>query len=174
MPNAASHNRDRRRSKRAANGIDARQSRTGHKRGGRIQWHRLVHRRLLVRVVLPYAIGLVLLVLAVTDLVRGQVPAAVLLWLVPGIAIGFPIGRMTKVAWDSEKSQVVQDGAGMLLLLGYIAVRLGVGYVLNPRILDWPYVTNAAALVGVGLLFGRWHGTIRSIRYALEAPADQS
>ena len=132
-------------------------------------WPRLVHRRLLLRLTAPALIGLVLLALAVADLVRARAPAAILLWIVPGVAAGYVFGRLTRVAWDSEASQVVQDGGGVVLLLAYVGVRLGEGYVLSPRFFDWPYISNAAALLGVGLLLGRALGTRKAIVRALES-----
>jgi hypothetical protein len=52
--------------------------------------------RLLVRLVLPRIIGVVLLALAAADLVR--VPAAVLMFFVPGATVGHVFGRLTRVA----------------------------------------------------------------------------
>jgi hypothetical protein len=112
-------------------------------------------------------IGIVLLILAVLDLVRGHVPLAVLLWLVGGIAAGYPFGHLTKVAWDSETSQVVQDGAGFVLLAIYAGVRLGEHFLLSAGIIDLPCVTNGPALIGAGRLIGRFIGMRRAIRRAL-------
>ena len=137
----------------------------------RPHWSRLVHRRLLLRLTLPGLIGVVLLILAVVDLVRGHVPPLVLLWLVIGIATGYPFGHMTKVAWDSDKSQLVQDGSGLLLLAGYLVLRLGERFLLNPAVVNLPYVTNGAALAGAGLLIGRFLGMRRTIRRALAEAA---
>ncbi len=63
------------------------------------RWSRLLQRRLLVSLVLPGLIGLVLLALAIADLVGERAPAAVLLWVLPGVAVGYVLGRMTRVAW---------------------------------------------------------------------------
>ena len=121
---------------------------------------------------MPGLIGLALLALAVADLVRARAPVGILLWVVPGVAAGYVFGRLTRVAWDSEASQVVQDGGGVVLLLAYVGARLGEGYVLSPRFFDWPYISNAAALLGVGLLLGRVLGTRKAIVQALESRDD--
>ncbi len=138
----------------------------------RVEWRRLVERRLIFRVTIPFLIGLVLLVLALVDLSQGHAPARVLLWLLPGFAVGYGFGRMTGVAWDSEASQVVQDGSGTVLLIAYLIVRFGEAYLLSPRFFDWPYVSNAAALVGVGLMLGKGIGTRKKTMRALRGPID--
>jgi hypothetical protein len=104
----------------------------------RLHWSRLVQRRLLVRLCVPGLIGLVLLAFATADLVRGHAPAIVLVWLIPGAVAGYVFGRLTRVAWDSDISQLVQDGSGLALLLAYLAVRFGESIVLSPRFFDWP------------------------------------
>ena len=63
--------------------------------------------------------------------------------------------------------ELVQDVAGLLLLLAYLAVRLGEGFLLSPRFFDWPYVSNAAALMAVGLLLGRFLGMFKVIARTL-------
>lgn len=97
------------------------------------RWTRLLHRRLLLSLTLPAAIGLVLLALALTDLVADRAPASVLLWVVPGTVVGYAIGGMIRVAWDSEAGQLVQSGGGLLVLLAYLGARFGSGYLLSPR-----------------------------------------
>jgi hypothetical protein len=136
----------------------------------RRHWTRLLHRRLLVRVVAPGVLGLLLGALAIADLVRGQVPWTVLLWVLPGLVLGYAIGRLTRVAWDSEAGQLVQSGGGLVVLMAYLMVRFGEGFVLSPRFFDWPYISNAAALVAVGLLFGRVIGVRGAILRALDDP----
>lgn len=132
------------------------------------RWTRLLHRRLLLSLTLPAAIGLVLLALALTDLVADRAPASVLLWVVPGTVVGYAIGGMIRVAWDSEAGQLVQSGGGLLVLLAYLGARFGSGYLLSPRFFDWPYIANAAALAAVGLLLGRVLGTRGAILRALD------
>src|SRR5207253_2880760 len=125
-----------------------------HEGQGRL-WRRLVQRRLLLRVTVPAVLAVALFAVALLDIRRAQVPWPVLLWLVPGLASGYPFGRATKVAWDSDASQLVAVGSGLGLFVAMLAVRVTESVVVGPLVLNLPYASHAAALFGVGLLLGR-------------------
>jgi hypothetical protein len=147
--------------------------------GGRVSgagsWRSLIHGRLLFRLAVPVVLALVLLGFAINDEIRGQVPLIVLLWVVPGLLVGYPLGHFTKVAWSSDGSQLMQ-GRGDWLVMGlYIALRTGERTLFTPQWINLPYISSAGALVGVGLLLGRSAGLAGRIRQMLARrppPAD--
>lgn len=88
-------------------------------------WHGLVHRRLVLRVTVPVIVGVVMLGFVLIDLIEGRLPPLALRWALAGLALGYPFGRLTKVSWDSESSQVVRDGGQVAILLAYLVFRRG-------------------------------------------------
>jgi hypothetical protein len=136
--------------------------------GGRIVWRRLLQRKLLIRVTIPTAIGLVQLVLSIIAIVSGDARPILLLFMVPALLVGYLFGKSTRIGWDDERSQVSLIQAQVLLAVSYIAVRIGTHYLLeltlSSRING---LATALLLVSFGLFFGRSVGLAVQIWHAL-------
>lgn len=137
--------------------------------GGRIHWRTLLQRRLLVRVTLPTAIGIIQLVMAIVAIARGDAPAIVLLVAVPALAVGYWFGRKTKMAWDNDRSEVTLIQAQVLLAASYILVRFGTHRFLERTLGDESWIAEAILLVSFGLFFGRSFGLAVQIWRAISA-----
>ena len=135
---------------------------------GRIVWRRLLQRKLLIRVTLPTAIGLIQLVFAIIAIITDHVSPLVLLWLVPSIAVGYFFGQKTEIGWDDESAQVSLVKAQVLLVVSYIVVRVGTHYVLETVLSGRMWLAVALLLVSFGLFFGRSLGLARQIWKALK------
>jgi hypothetical protein len=64
-----------------------------------------------------------MLVAVIIDSFFTSFPAITFAWVLVGIVIGFPFGRLTKILhyiWNSDKTQVVLDGWGMALIAAYM------------------------------------------------------
>jgi hypothetical protein len=145
---------------------------------GRIHWRRLLQRKLLIRVTIPTAIGLVQLVLSIIAIVSGDARPIVLLFMLPSLLVGYLFGKSTKIGWNDERAQVSLIQAQILLAVSYIVVRIGTHYLLeltlSSRING---LGTALLLVSFGLFFGRSVGLAIQIWHALasrngQGPAD--
>ncbi len=135
---------------------------------GRIVWRRLLQRKLLLKITIPAVIGLVQLVLAVLAIVAGSARPVVMLWTVPALLVGYLFGRSTKIAWNSEATQIAIIQAQAWLAVGYIVVRVGSHFLmketLSGRVND---VATTLLLVSFGLFLGRSIGLSDQIWHAL-------
>jgi hypothetical protein len=61
-----------------------------------------------------------MLVTVVIDSFFTSFPAITFAWILVGFIIGYPFGRLTKISWNSDKTQLVLDGSGMVLIVAYI------------------------------------------------------
>lgn len=141
---------------------------------GRIVWHRLLQRKLLLRVTIPTVIGLVQLVLALMAVFSGSARPVVLLSIVPALLIGFAFGRGTQVTWDDDRTQVALLRAQVLLAVSYVVVRIGshilLEQTLRGRVND---LATILLLVSSGLFIGRTIGLSVQIRRALVSRSSQ-
>lgn len=80
----------------------------------------LLQRKLLFRLTIPMIIAAVMLVVVIIDSFFTSFPALTYAWILVGAIIGYPFGRMTKISWNSDKTQLVLDGSGMVLIVVYI------------------------------------------------------
>lgn len=135
---------------------------------GRTVWRRLLQRKLLLRVTIPTAIGLVQLVLATIAIVSGDARPILFLFLLPALPVGYLFGRSTRIAWDDEKAQVSLIQAQVLLAVSYIVVRVGTHFLLEKTLSGRVNgLATALLLVSFGLAFGRSLGLSVQIWHAL-------
>lgn len=135
---------------------------------GRIVWRRLLQRKLLIRVTIPTAIGLIQLILSVVAIVKGDASPVVLLFLLPAILVGYLFGRGTKIAWSDESAQVSLIQAQALLAVSYVVVRIGTHYLLEKTLSSRVSgIATVLLLVSFGLFFGRSIGLAQQIWRAL-------
>jgi hypothetical protein len=134
----------------------------------RIVWRRLLQRKLLLRVTIPTAIGLVQLVLSIIAIVSGDARPILLLFMLPALLVGYLFGKSTRIGWNDERAQVSLIQAQALLAVSYIVVRIGTHYLLEltlgSRING---LATALLLVSFGLFFGRSVGLAIQIWHAL-------
>jgi uncharacterized membrane protein len=66
----------------------------------------LLHRKLLFRLIIPLitAATAIMLVAVIIDSFFTSFPAITFAWVLVGIVIGFPFGRLTKISWNSDKT----------------------------------------------------------------------
>jgi ABC-type transport system involved in cytochrome bd biosynthesis fused ATPase/permease subunit len=64
----------------------------------------LLHRKLLFRLIIPLITAAMMLVVIIIDSFFTSFPAITFAWVLVGIVIGFPFGRLTKISWNSDKT----------------------------------------------------------------------
>src|SRR5689334_13060000 len=116
-----------------------------------MHWYRLLQRRLLIRVTLPTLLACVQLILAIIEVARGHAPAIALTWLLLGLLLGYPFGRLTHVSWNTEKSQLALLSGQSLLTVGYLLVVLGAHVVLKHELSQVRPVSAIVLLVAAGI-----------------------
>jgi hypothetical protein len=84
----------------------------------------LLQRKLLLRLTLPSIIAAVMLIAVIIDSFYTPFPAITYAWILAGILIGYPFGRLTKISWNHDKTQLVLDGSGVTLLVAYIVTTI--------------------------------------------------
>lgn len=135
---------------------------------GRPHWRTLLQRKLLIRVTIPTVIGLVQLVFSIIAIVSGDARPAILLFALPALLVGYLFGRRTTIGWDDDRAQVSLIQAQVLLVISYIAVRVGTHYLLEVTLSSRIHgLATALLLVSFGLFFGRSIGLAVQIRNAL-------
>ena len=127
----------------------------------------LLHRKLLVRLTIPLVISVVMLVVTVIDFFYSSLPLITFAWILVGIVIGYPFGRLTKISWNSDKTQLVLDGSGIVLLVVFIIIRIITSIIIRTEFGYLSYVLDIVLLVSVGGTVGRALGMLRQIRLAL-------
>jgi hypothetical protein len=136
------------------------------------RWRDLVHGKLRRQVTLPALIGFIQLIMAGASIGKGEVPAAVLLWLIPALLVGFAFGRATRVSWDSETSQAVLVGGQVLLTLAWLAVQVGARPVLTRALGDLSFAGAITMVMAGGLVIGHALALLSRIGQALRSPDD--
>jgi uncharacterized membrane-anchored protein YhcB (DUF1043 family) len=51
-----------------------------------------------------------MLVVPIIDFFHLSIPSITIAWILVGIVIGYPFGRLTKISWNSDKTQLILDG----------------------------------------------------------------
>jgi hypothetical protein len=82
-------------------------------------------------------------------------------WIIVGIVIGYPFGRLTKISWNSDKTQLVLDGSGMVLIVAYIVSSIIRSIILHIKFGYLSYMLAIALLASVGGTIGKTLGMIR-------------
>jgi hypothetical protein len=124
-----------------------------------------VDRRLRGQALLTAAIGLLVLGLAVTDLVRGTIgPLGAALGFVGGAAVGVVAARVKRVTWDDDAQKVVGrvDRLGLAILVITLIAHLSRNWLLGHWV-HGPLLTALGVWISVGGLLGRVLGTRRGV-----------
>ena len=130
----------------------------------------LLHRKLLSRLTIPMIISAVMaVVLIIDDTFFTPIPAISFAWILVGIIIGYPFGRLTKISWNSDKTQLVLDGSGVALVVVYTVTRIITTLLLRMEFGYLSYVLAITLLVSVGGSIGRELGMISQIKHAIRS-----
>jgi hypothetical protein len=111
----------------------------------------------------------VMLVTVVIDYFFTSFPAITFAWILVGFIIGYPFGRLTKISWNSDKTQLVLDGSGIALMVVYIVISIIRSIILRIEFGYLSYVLAITLLASVGSTIGRTLGMIRQIQVALKS-----
>jgi len=76
---------------------------------------------------------------------------------------------LTKISWNPDKTQLVLDGSGVILLAAYIVTTIVRVIILRIEFGYLSYVLAITLLVIVGAMIGRTLGTMAQIRHALKS-----
>jgi hypothetical protein len=116
-----------------------------------------------------------MLVGVITDvLFFTPIPPINFAWILVGIIIGYPFGRLTKILWNSDKTQLVLNGSGVILLVAFVITRIITSIVIRMELGYLSYVLDIVLLVGVGSMTGRILGTMAQIKHALMSNSSSS
>ena len=127
----------------------------------------MLHRKLFARLTIPLVISAVMLVVPIIDFLYLSIPPITFAWILVGIVIGYPFGRLTKISWNSDKTQLVLAGSGIALLVVFIIIRIITSIIIRTEFSYLSYVLDIVLLVSVGGTVGRALGMLRQIRLAL-------
>jgi hypothetical protein len=105
-----------------------------------------------------------MLVVVIIDSFFISFPALTYAWILVGTIIGYPFGRLTKISWNSDKTQLVLDGSGMVLIVVYIITSIIRSIVLHAEFGYLSYVLAITLLASVR----RTLGVMTQIRVALK------
>ena len=119
-------------------------------------------------------IAAVMAVVLIIDIYYTPIPAITFAWILVGIIIGYPFGRLTKISWNSDKTQLVLDGSGVALVVVYTVTRIITTLLLRMEFGYLSYVLAITLLVSVGGSIGRELGMIRQIRHAFRSTTSSS
>jgi hypothetical protein len=111
-------------------------------------------------------IAAVMLVVVIIDSFFISFPTLTYAWILIGTIIGYPFGHLTKISWNSDKTQLVLDGSGMVLIVVYIITSIIRSVVLRAEFGYLSYVLAITLLTSVGGQIGRTLGVMRQIRLA--------
>ena len=131
---------------------------------------RHVDRTLFVRLVIFFAIAVVMTSLVFHDVLASELPLWVaLVGFLGGLAIGYILSHMFKVTWNRRKKKAVMtlDVAGVSALLLYFALRFGENAVLG----EWfsgEALSTVSLAVFAGALLGRFLGLHISVEKLVE------
>ena len=112
---------------------------------------RVLHRKLLFRLTIPAVLGISMLVRVLSDyafVVR--FPPVTFALILPGIAVGHTFGRLTKVSWNSDRTQLILDGGQIAILVAYVAVRVVSVVVIHIELAGLTYAFDVIFLLGAG------------------------
>ena len=114
-------------------------------------------------------IATVMLIAVIIDSLFTSFPAITFAWTLVGFTIGYPFGQLTKISWNSDKTQLVLDGSGMVLIVAYIVSSIIRSIILRIEFGYLSYVLSITLLASVGGTIGRTVGMMRQIRLALKS-----
>ncbi|HZC21088.1 MAG TPA: hypothetical protein VE223_05545 [Nitrososphaeraceae archaeon] len=129
----------------------------------------LLHRKIPFRLIIPLITAAMMLVVIIIDSFFTSFPAITFAWVLVGIVIGFPFGRLTKISWNSDKTQLVLDGSGMALLVAYIVTSIIRSIILRMEFGYLSYVLAITLLASVGGAIGRTLGMMKQIQLAVKS-----
>jgi len=115
-----------------------------------------------------------MLIAVIIDSFYTPFPAITYAWILAGILIGYPFGRLTKISWNHDKTQLVLDGSGVTLLVAYIVTTIIRSIILRIEFGYLSYVLATVLLVSVGGMIGRTLGTMAQIKHALKSNSPSS
>jgi|ERR671923_600785 hypothetical protein len=84
----------------------------------------LLDRKLVVRLTISSIIAAVILVGVIVNTFFAAIPAITFTWIFVGIIMGYPFGDLTKIAWNSDRTQLVLVGSQVVILGTYLATKL--------------------------------------------------
>ncbi len=115
-----------------------------------------------------------MLVVVIIDSFFTSFPAITYAWILVGLIIGYPFGRLTKISWNSDKTQLALDGSGVVLIVVYIVTGITSSIVLRIEFGYLSYVLAITLLASVGGMIGRTLGMMRQIQLALKSNSSLS
>jgi hypothetical protein len=128
----------------------------------------LLHRKLLSRLAIPSIIAAAMLVgVIIDDTFFMPIPAITFPWTAVGLIIGYTFGRMIKISWNSDKTQLVLDGSSMVVIVVYLVIRIVTSITIRMEFSYLSYLLAIVLLVSVGSLTGKTLGTMNQIKHAL-------
>jgi len=134
----------------------------------------LLHRKLLARLTIPIVISTVMLGILIIDLFKTPVPAITFAWVLVGMVIGYPFGHLTKISWNSDKTQLALVGSQMVLFVVFIITRIIASITIRIEFGYLSYVLAIILLVSIGVTIGKTLGMMRQIRLALKSNGSSS
>ena len=139
-----------------------------------LHFRNLLQRKLLLRLTLPSIIAAIMFVVVIVDSFYTPFPANTYAWILVGIIIGYPFGRLTKISWNYDKTQLVLNGSGIGLLVAYIVTTIIRSIILRIEFGYLSYVLAIVLIASVGGMIGRTLGTIAQIKHALKSNRSSS
>jgi hypothetical protein len=128
---------------------------------------KLLHKKLFARLTIPLVISAVMLAIPIIDLFSIPIPPITFVSLIVGIIIGYPFGRLTKISWNSDKTQLILVGSGIGLLVIFILTRIVTSIIIRMEFRYLSYALDIVFLISAGGTIGRALGMVRQIRLAL-------
>jgi hypothetical protein len=119
-------------------------------------------------------IAAVMLVAVIIDSFFTSFPTITYAWILVGLIIGYPFGRLTKISWNSDKTQLVLDGSGVALIVIYIVTGIIRSIILRIEFGYLSYVLAITLLASFGGMIGRTLGMMRQIQLALKSNSSLS
>jgi hypothetical protein len=108
-----------------------------------------------------------MIVVIIADLLHTSIPLITFAWIFVGIIVGYPFGRLTRISWTSDNTQLALVGSGIALLVAFIIIRIITSMIIRMEFGYLPYVLDIVLLVSVGGTIGKTLGMIKQIRLAL-------
>jgi hypothetical protein len=136
------------------------------------RWRQLVQGKLRRQVTLPALMGLIQLGIVAAAIVKGEAPAALLLWVAPALLVGFAFGRATRIVWNSETYQAVLVGGQVMLTLAWLAIQIGSRPVMTRALAELSFASAITLLIASGLVIGHSLALLSRIHQALRRPND--
>jgi len=124
----------------------------------------LLEKKLRTAMLVPAVLGLIQLTIALFQIASGDSPVSSLLWVLPGLVVGYPFGRKVNVDWNTESGQVLMVGGQAALTVAFVALVLVEKLVLKHALRDVDNVATIVLLVTVGLIYGRLVGLYQAIK----------